>query len=228
MFVDDQTYQSGGRTYRRVLLRHGKRVNGKVVLSTIANLSTSSDDEIAAIDFALKNKHRLPYIESLVTSKGENGKLYAPVVVLYQIAQKFGIPKLFSNSEKAKIALWLIFARIIDQGSRLSAVRLAKIHAGCEILGINKLNEDLAYAAMDWMAENKDHVEKKLFEFWEKKKQFKTRDTIYLYDVSSSYFEGEHNELAEYGYNRDGKKGKKIVVYGLLTDSEGEPLVPYQ
>jgi transposase len=45
-----------------------------------------------------------------------------------------------------------------------------------------------------------------------------------LYDVTSSYFEGEQNELGEYGYNRDGKKGKKQIVIGLLTACDGEPL----
>jgi transposase len=36
--------------------------------------------------------------------------------------------------------------------------------------------------------------------------------------------EGDKNELAEYGYNRDGKKGKKQIVIGLLTDDEGYPV----
>jgi hypothetical protein len=47
---------------------------------------------------------------------------------------------------------------------------------------------------------------------------------IVLYDVTSSSFEGEHNELAHYGYNRDGKKGQKQMVIGLLTGADGEPL----
>jgi len=199
MYIDDQTYQSGGKTYRRVLLRKGKRVNGKVVIDTVANLSSCSDKEIAAIDIALKNKDRLPYLGNLVKSKTENGKLYAPVIVLYRIAQIFGMPKLFSGSINAVVALWLIFARIINQGSRLSAVRLAKIHAGCEIIGINKLNEDLAYSAMDWLAENKETIEKRLFENWKKRTHSQTHKSIFLYDVSSTYIEGEHNEIAEYG-----------------------------
>jgi transposase len=45
-----------------------------------------------------------------------------------------------------------------------------------------------------------------------------------LYDVTSSYLEGQCNELAAYGYNRDGKKGKQQIVIGLLTAADGEPL----
>jgi transposase len=47
---------------------------------------------------------------------------------------------------------------------------------------------------------------------------------LVLYDVTSSYLEGEHNELAAYGYNRDGQRGKKQIVVGLLTAADGEPL----
>ena len=47
---------------------------------------------------------------------------------------------------------------------------------------------------------------------------------VFLYDVTSSYFEGQHNEWAAHGYNRDGKRYKKQVVVGMLTDSQGDPL----
>ncbi|MDI6736857.1 MAG: transposase, partial [bacterium] len=47
---------------------------------------------------------------------------------------------------------------------------------------------------------------------------------IFLYDVTSSYVEGEQNELAEYGLNRDEIKGKKQIIIGLVTDVQGEPL----
>ena len=47
---------------------------------------------------------------------------------------------------------------------------------------------------------------------------------MFLYDATSSYLEGEHNDLGEYGYNRDGKRGKLQIVIGLLADGDGEPL----
>jgi hypothetical protein len=45
-----------------------------------------------------------------------------------------------------------------------------------------------------------------------------------LYDVTSSYGEGTHNELAAFGSNRDGKKGKRQIVIGFLCDEEGTPV----
>lgn len=56
---------------------------------------------------------------------------------------------------------------------------------------------------------------------------YKTRETsdrMYLYDITSSYFEGNSCPLADFGYNRDGKKGKQQIVIGLLTSSDGCPL----
>jgi Transposase len=126
------------------------------------------------------------------------------------------------KGQEAKLALWLVFAAVIAQGSRLSAVRLAKQHAVCDILDLKAFNEDHLYGALDWLAERQSAVEEALFthHYSEPGKA----PTLYLYDVTSSYFEGEHNELADYGYNRDGKRGKKQIVIGLMTDEYGWPL----
>src|SRR4029453_1747944 len=47
---------------------------------------------------------------------------------------------------------------------------------------------------------------------------------LFFYDVTSSYLEGTQNELAAFGYNRDGKKGKRQIVIGLLCDEGGHPV----
>jgi transposase len=74
---------------------------------------------------------------------------------------------------------------------------------------------------LDWLAENQTALEKKIFDFRNNKTTIKE---IFLYDVTSSYLEGDKNELAQYGYNRDKKKGKKQIVIGLMTDSDGYPI----
>lgn len=47
---------------------------------------------------------------------------------------------------------------------------------------------------------------------------------VFLYDITSSYFEGTCCPLAAFGDNRDGKKGKKQVVIGVIADGEGRPV----
>lgn len=112
--------------------------------------------------------------------------------------------------------------RIAHQGSRLSAIRWARNHAVKEIFGLNYFNEDDLYNALDWVEKNQENIEKKLYKKYIKDNRIPPM--LVLYDITSSYFEGEQNELAEYGYNRDKKKGKKQIVIGLLTGPDGEPL----
>jgi transposase len=116
--------------------------------------------------------------------------------------------------------LWQVLARALDQGSRLSAVRLACAHAACDVLGLESFNEDHLYPNLAWLAENQVAIEQRLF------KQLHPTGCpeLFLYDVTSSYLEGDHNALAAWGYNRDGKPGKKQIVIGLLCDGQGRPL----
>jgi transposase len=113
--------------------------------------------------------------------------------------------------------LFLIYARVAWQGSRLGAVRWAEDHAVAEVLGLAAFDEDDLYAALDWLQSNQERIERALAPKVEP-------GAAFLYDVTSSYFEGQCNELAAHGYNRDGKRYKKQVVAGLLTDAQGEPL----
>jgi transposase len=97
---------------------------------------------------------------------------------------------------------------------------LAENHAACDVLELDSFVEDDLYANLDWISENQATFELGLF----KMKNEKTPIHVFLYDVTSSYFEGEKNEYADWGYNRDRKKGKKQIVVGLLADQDGDPL----
>jgi len=224
MYLDYQEYIINGKKYHRALLRESYRENGKILKKTIANISHCSKEEILSIKIALENKQNLAYLEQLVKSKTVNGKIAGPVIALYQVSKHLGIDKILGNTLEAKHILWLVLSRLIEQGSRLSSVRLAKYHYGCEILGIEKMNENILYDSMIWMYNNKERIEGNIFKNWITRNPHKQNKTLFLYDVSSSYLEGTQNEFAAWGYNRDKKKGKMQIVYGLLTDDEGEPL----
>jgi len=218
MFVDDCTYKRGNKKYRRVLLRNTYREKGKIKHDTLGNLSPCSENEIEAIKIALRNKDNLVYLERLINGEQTSGKYVGGVSVLYQVANRLGIVKALGSNQKAKIILWLVMSKMMGAHSKLSAVRMARDHAIAEITGIRDFSEDDVYAALDWLYERKERVEKSLF------RQKGEAPSIYLYDISSTYLEGQQNELAAYGYNRDKKKGKKQIVFGLLTDEEGDPI----
>jgi len=221
MFIDSCTYTTQGRTYTRHLLRESFREEGKVRHRTLANLSHASSDEIQAMKLALKHKHNLHALGNVNEHiQVQQGLSLGAVITLWQVAKRIGIVKALGNTENGKRALWQIFSRVIDQGSRLSATRLATAHAACDVLGLKDFDEDDLYENLDWLAKNQDRIEDKLFQ----SRYPSEKPDLYLYDVTSSYFEGTCNELAAFGYNRDGKKGKMQVVYGLLCDFQGYPV----
>lgn len=208
--------------YTRHLLRESFREGGKVKHRTILNISHLPDEEINALKLALKHKQNL---QSLIDQKVEatQGKSVGSVWVIDQIAKELGIKKALGNTDAGKLALYQVYARVLEQGSRLSAIRLNKIHSLTEVLSITKdFNENHLYENLNWLAENQNTIEEKLI-----RSHYKDSDTqpqLFLYDVTSSYLEGEHNELSAFGYNRDGKKNKKQIVIGLLCDQDGCPV----
>src|SRR5919109_1906089 len=221
MYVDTSHITRGGKTYTRPLLRESYRANGKVLHRTIANLSQCSAAEIEAIRLALRHKEELAHlgtIQDAITLK--QGLSFGAVWTVYQVARRLGIDKALGTTRDGKLALWQVMARVIEQGSRLSAVRLSMAHAACDVLGLGPFDEDALYENLDWLAEVQASIEDRLFA-----QRLKIKPVnLFLYDVTSSYLEGTHNELAAFGYNRDGKKGKRQIVIGLLCDEAGPPV----
>ena len=221
MYIDTSHITRGGKTYTRHLLRESYRANGKVLHRTIANVSQCSETEIEAIRLALRHKEALEQlgtIQDAITLK--QGVSFGAVWTVYHIARRLGIEKALGTTRAGKLALWQVVARVLDQGSRLSAVRLAMSHAACDVLGLDAFDEDALYENLDWLAGAQAAIEDRLFA-----QRTKTPPVgLFLYDVTSSYVEGTHNALAAFGYNRDGKKGKLQIVIGLLCDEEGHPV----
>ena len=221
MYVDICKYKRGDKTYTRSLLRESYRENGKVKQRTIANISQLPMDEILTIKAALKGEVvRIEDVPDLKTAPMKQSPSIGAVFTIITIAKRLGIAAVLGTSRIALLVLWLICARIIGQGSRLSAARLAKKHAVSELMGLSSFDEDDLYEALDWAADNQERLEKELF-----KKRFPDqKPSLFLYDVTSSYLEGTENELGNWGYNRDKKRGKMQIVIGLLTDAEGIPV----
>ena len=187
--------------YTCYLLRETYRQDGKVKHRTIANLSGCSAQEIEAIRLALKHKDELTQQLSLPQQDIDlrQGLSVGAVWLVYAMSKQLGIAQALGPTRQGKLALWQIIARVLDQGSRLSAVRLAGRHAACDILDLDRFNEDDLYANLDWLAEHQGQIEDRLF----KKLYPEQTPGLYLSDVTSSYLEVTQNELGAFGYNRD-------------------------
>ena len=133
-------------------------------------------------------------------------------------AGELGIVRAVGETTRTqRLALYLIYARLAHQGSRLSAARASEDHAVREGLRVGTFDEDELYAALEYLAFQQRAIEAALA-------PKVTPGAVFLYDVASVSFEGEDNELAAFGYHRDAQRGKRQMVAGLLTDGTGEPL----
>jgi hypothetical protein len=211
---------SNGKSYESIYLRESYRDGAHVRKRDIANLTHCDPKAVAAIELALKFKGDLSALGSLDNIQLRQGLSAGAVWTVYQVARRLGIDTALGHDFAGQLALWQVLARVLDQGSRLSAVRLAQVHAACDVLGIRRgFDENDLYSNLGWLSQQQEKIENHLFARRQDRKP-----ELFLYDVTSSYLEGQDNELGAYGYNRDGKKGKKQIVIGLLCDERGEPL----
>ncbi|MGH8521853.1 MAG: IS1634 family transposase [Gammaproteobacteria bacterium] len=199
-----------------ILLREGYREGKKVKSRTLANLTQWAPERIEALRRALRGE-----FDGLLGDP-QSGPIFGVLFALKQLAQALEIPQALGRTEEAKRVVFLVLARIAHGGSRLSAVRWAQAHAVEDLLGLSAFDEDDLYAALDWLAQAQPKIEQRLYHAYVRRSG--QTPVLVLYDVTSSYLEGDHNELAAFGYNRDGKRGKKQIVIGLLTAADGEPL----
>ena len=222
MYITETTRPGpNGTVYRCVLLRQSYREGGQVKNRTLANLSHCTPQEIEAIRVALQHKDDLAVLGTLQKAPMQEGRSVGAVWVIYELARRLGIATALGTDVAGKLALWQVIARVIDQGSRLSAVRLAQTHAACEVLHLSRgFDENDLYDNLTWLADPQVTIERRLFTT----RRGDHKPTLFLYDVTSSYLEGQCNAFAAFGYNRDGKAGKKQVVLGLLCDEEGIPV----
>jgi transposase len=200
-----------------ILLRESFRLHGKVRSRTLANLSHWEPARVQALRRALRGD-----FDHLTAADPTLGPVFGLLHVLKKIADELGVTAALGKSRLGKLALFVVLARLAHQGSRLSAVRWAQDHAVAEVLGLVRFDEDDLYAALDDLCARQEAIEQALYQRYVRRRG--APPALFLYDVTSSYLEGEHNALGEYGYDRDGKRGKLQIVIGLLADSEGEPL----
>lgn len=216
MYLQSNIKKVGSKTYRSLLLVESYREGPKVKHKTLANLTSWPAPLVEGLRSLIKGES-IARVEELPWKSGKNfGGLFA----LKELAKELFIDKILGSSRKAKLTMLLILGRILTQGSRRHLTFWREGQALEEVLGIKLFNEDDLYETLDWLEANQAQMENQWFH-----RRFENQKVeLFLYDVTSSYLEGQCNELAEYGYNRDGKRGKKQIVIGLLTDKSGDPI----
>lgn len=222
MYIARASWPSAnGKIYTSIYLRESYREGSRVRKRQIANLTHCDPQEVAAIELALKYKGKLAALGSLDKIQLRQGPSVGAVWTLCQVARRLGLERALGSRLAGQLALWQVLARVLDQGSRLSAVRLAQLHAAGDVLGLRRgFDENDLYANLSWLSQQQPAIEQRLLAA----RRGAHKPELFLYDVTSSYLEGEQNAYGDYGYARDGKKGKKQIIIGLLCDEQGEPV----
>ncbi len=206
-----------GRTYHSHLLRRSYREGGKVKKETVANLTRLGDEIVALIRTALRGE-RLVAAEELF--EVERSRHHGHVAAVLEAMQRLGFEKLLAarpSRERDRVCA-MVAARILEPESKLATTRWWHTTTLPEMLEVADADEQDLYGAMDWLLKRQGRIEKKLAA------RHLGEGGLVLYDLTSSYFEGSTCPLAAFGHNRDGKKGKLQVNYGLLTDDRGCPV----
>ena len=205
-----------------VLLRESYRLDGKVKKRTLANLSKWPPALVEGFRVLLKGGTAVARLRDAfdVARSRPHGAVAAVLGTLRQLRLERLMDPRRSPERDRTVAL--VVARVLEPGSKLATARgLAAATARdtlAETLGLGAVDEDDLYAAMDWLLERQDRVERGLA------KRHLREGALVLYDLTSAYLEGRKCPLAKRGHSRDGKKGKLQIEFGLLCDAEGRPV----
>lgn len=199
------------------LLRESIREGRKVRKRTLANLSSLSDEQISALRAVLANQALYP-VETLFNVVGS--KAHGHVEAVRVAMSRLKMSSLLNGRacRERDLVLAMLAARVLAPNTKLATTRWWHTTTLAEDFGVADADETDLYAAMDWLLERQEAIEKRLA------KRHLGAGSLVLYDLSSSYFEGTRCPLARIGYSRDGKKGTLQVNYGVLTDQRGCPV----
>ncbi len=199
-----------------ILLREAWREGKKIKKKTVANLTDWPEEKIELLRRVLKG-------ESLVSPKEafkvEQSLPHGHVEAILGTIKKLGLDTVIASKpgRERDLVIAMIVERLIHPSSKLATTRLWHTTSVAEELSVADADEDELYDALDWLLARQERIEKKLAN------KHLTEGSLVLYDVTSSYYEGHTCPLAQFGHDRD-EKGKRIIVYGVLTDHEGRPV----
>lgn len=200
-----------------VLLREGWREHGQIKKRTVANLSHWPKEKIAALRLLLQGEKLVPAAAHLQV---ERSLPHGHVAAILGTMRKLGLPPLLAakRCRERDLVLALIAERLLQPASKLATTRFWHSSTLAEELAVADADEDELYQALDWLLARQEKIEQKLAA------RHLAEGGLALYDVTSSYYEGRTCPLARFGYGRDKKRGRPVIVYGALANSEGLPV----
>ena len=214
-----RTYK--GATYTTTLLRRTYRDDGKVKHETLGNLTHLPPTALALVKRSLAGEQFVSANDGLII---ERTLPHGHVAAVLGTLRKLGLHELLDRkpSRERDLVCSMIVSRILDARSKLATARSladeTRSSSLSEVLGLQQINEDDLYRAMDWLLERQPRIEMALAD------RHLRGAMLTLYDVSSTYFEGRCCPLAKLGYSRDHRRDRPQIVFGLVCDEQGCPV----
>jgi transposase len=210
-----------GKVYRTHLLRRSYREGDTVKNETLGNLSHLPESLVDIIRRSLQGESFVPVAERFqITTSQAHGHIQAVTAAMERL--DFASLVASKPCDERDLVLAMVASRIVAPHTKLATTRWWQTTTLAEDFGVADADEKDLYAAMDWLLGRQDRIQKKLAT------RHLAPGSLVLYDLSSSYFEGATCPLGKLGYNRDGKKGKLQVNYGLTTDARGCPVAVHE
>lgn len=205
------------KTYHTHLLRRSYRVGRQVKHETLGNISHLPAPLIDLIRRSLAGETFLSAAEAFAV---QHSLPHGHVEAVLGTMRQLGLETLIHSQRcrERDLVAAMVAERLLHPCSKLATTRLWHTTTLAEELAVGDADEDELYAALDWLLARQPRIEKKLAA------RHLGEGCVALYDVSSSYYEGRCCPLARFGHNRDKKKDRPIIVYGVLTDGEGRPV----
>ena len=201
-----------------ILLRESYREDGKVKNRTLANLSKLPPQSVEVLRRSLNGENLVSTDSFEIIEDGSPAHGHVDAVITAMRRLDFSKLICSRRSSQRDLVVAMVAARILEPKSKLATTLWWADTTLPEMLDVNDASENDLYDAMDWLLERQRGIENKLAD------RHLENDALALYDLTSSYFEGQTCPLAALGHNRDGKKGKLQVNYGLLTNRKGIPV----
>lgn len=214
MYIDTVPNRNSRPT---ILLREARREGKKIIKRTVANITKWPPEKVEALRRVFRN-------ETLVSPDEvfdvERSLPHGHVEAVLAMIRRIGLDKLIASkrTRERDLVLAMIAERLIAPCSKLATTRMWHSSTLAQLMKVEDADEDELYAAMDWLLKRQSQIEKRLAA------RHLSEGKQVFYDVSSSYYEGRCCSLAHFGHDRDKKRGKRIIVYGVMTDSDGRPL----